>query len=120
MTARHLADGAWAERHACRYLERQGLELVESNYSTRAGEIDLIMRDDAMLVFVEVRLRRSVEFGHPAESIDHGKRRRVRRAAEHYLTVRRGRNWPVCRFDVVTIVGDRDRQTTEWFPDAFN
>jgi putative endonuclease len=117
--ARHLADGVWAERLACRHLEEQGLRLVERNYSTRFGEIDLIMHDRGTLVFVEVRLRKNVAFGHPAESITPAKCTRIRRTAESYLKRRAATAVPDCRFDVVTIIGDRHHQQTEWFRDAF-
>jgi putative endonuclease len=115
--ARHLEDGAWAERHARRHLERKGLKLVEKNFSTRFGEIDLVMRDKETLVFVEVRLRRNTRFGHPAESIDRGKIERLRRTAESYLSAHGEAT--ACRFDVVAITGNRNVQTTEWIPDAF-
>ena len=120
MTARHLADGAWAEHLACRHLEKQGMKLVDKNFLTRFGEIDLVMRDAKMLVFVEVRLRRDHRFGHPAETIGEAKRRRIRRAAELYLTTRSRGAVPPCRFDVVTVTGDRRNQHTEWFRDAFS
>lgn len=119
MIAKHLADGAWAEHHARRHLERHGLVLVESNFASRFGEIDLIMRDKTTLVFVEVRMRRNLDFGHPAETITPTKRSRIRRTAAYYLKRRRGGPTPDCRFDVVAIVGDRDQQTTEWLRDAF-
>ncbi|MDP1996955.1 MAG: YraN family protein, partial [Gallionella sp.] len=65
-----MNDGAQAEQHAARYLQQQGLKPVAQNYRSRFGEIDLIMQDGATLVFVEVRLRRSANFGGAAASID--------------------------------------------------
>lgn len=119
MIASHLVDGAWAERHARKHLERHGLRLVDRNYSSRFGEIDLIMRDASTLVFVEVRLRKNLEFGHPAETITGAKQARIRRTAQCYLRRFASRDCPDCRFDVVAITGDRDQQVTEWFRDAF-
>lgn len=101
-TAAQAAGGA-AEDTAARFLERHGLAIVERNYRTRLGEIDLIAREGDTLVFVEVRLRRSERFGGALGSITWRKRRRIAAAARHYLM--RLRHEPPCRFDVVTLDG---------------
>jgi uncharacterized protein (TIGR00252 family) len=80
----------------------------------RFGEIDLVMRDGATLVFVEVRYRRSDRFGAPAETVDRRKQQRLTAAANHYLQAH-----PTvlpCRFDVVAVSGG-DR--IEWIKNAF-
>lgn len=102
---RHLLKGRKAESRARRFLEHKGLRFVEANYRCRAGEIDLIMIDDAVLVFVEVRYRANQDFGGALESIDSGKRRKLRTAAAHYLQRRRAGAEPPCRFDVVLMAG---------------
>lgn len=99
-TAAQAAGGA-AEEAAARFLARHGLAIVERNYRTRLGEIDLIARDGDTLVFVEVRARSDGRFGGAAGSVHPGKQRRIALAARHYLT-RLGRE-PLCRFDVVTL-----------------
>ena len=106
--------GTGAEREAERFLERHGLAIVARNYRTRFGEIDLVARDGATLVFVEVRLRSSDRFGGGAESIGEHKRRRIVSAALHYLAGVRPE--PRCRFDVVTL----DRGEPEWLCGAFD
>ncbi|HEX7466326.1 MAG TPA: YraN family protein, partial [Usitatibacter sp.] len=93
------ATGGAAEEAAARYLEERGLEIVARNYRTRLGEIDLVARDGATLVFVEVRMRSSERFGGAAESIGWRKRSRLEAAARQYLA--RLRREPACRFDVV-------------------
>ena len=80
-----MNNGALAEQHAARYLQQQGLKPVAQNYRSRFGEIDLIMQDGATLVFVEVRLRRSANFGGAAASIDARKQQRIIRTAQQYL-----------------------------------
>ncbi len=95
------AAGFGAEDQAARLLARNGLEIVARNYRTRLGEIDLVARDGATLVFVEVRQRASDRFGGAIESITAAKRRRLVAAARQYLS--RLRNEPPCRFDVVTV-----------------
>lgn len=119
-TERQRRGQEWEDR-ACRYLQAQGLELVQRNYrvargpSARGGEIDLILRDrDGTLVFVEVRGRSSACAGGAAASIDHRKRRSLAFAASVYL--RACRSLPPCRFDVVAI----DGETLRWSPAAFD
>ncbi len=107
--------GRAAEALAGRYLEDQGLAIVQRNYRCRYGEIDLIVRDGATLVFVEVRARRSNAFGGAAASITAAKRDKLRRAALHYLAAL-GRS-PRCRFDAVLLSGDTNK--VEWIRDAF-
>lgn len=105
--------GAEAERRAAEYLAQRGLKLVESNFHCRGGEIDLIMRDGAALVFVEVRARALSKFGGAAESITATKQARIVLAARHFLA-RHGADVP-CRFDALLIDGDR----LEWIKSAF-
>ncbi len=94
-------DGGQAEEQAARFLAAQGLAILERNYRTRLGEIDLIARDGDTLVFVEVRRRENAHFGGAAGSIDWKKRRRLASAARHFLA-RLGTE-PPCRFDVVAL-----------------
>lgn len=108
-----MNDGAQAERQAAQYLRQQGLQPVAQNYRSRFGEIDLIMRDGATLVFVEVRLRRNGDFGGAAASIDAHKQRRIVRTAQQYLAGLA--HVPPCRFDAV-LMGDSG---VEWLRNAF-
>ena len=103
--------GARAEALAAEYLMRQGLSIVGRNFRTRFGEIDLIARDGRMLVFVEVRMRRSQRFGGASESITAAKRTRLVAAANGYLATL-GRE-PPCRFDAV-LMQRLDPQSIEW------
>ncbi len=109
----HLAAGSSAEAQACAHLRAHGLRLVAKNFRCRGGEIDLIMRDGATLVFVEVRFRRSNRFGDPAATIDLRKQARLVTAAQTYL--QKFRTASPCRFDVVAITAGR----LDWIPDAF-
>ncbi|HCA26365.1 MAG TPA: YraN family protein [Betaproteobacteria bacterium] len=108
--------GAAAEKQAAQFLRRQGLALIEANYRCRFGEIDLIMRDGAALVFIEVRLRRRGMFGGAAESITWRKQQCLLKTAQHYLRDRG--NLPLCRFDAVLLEGEA-RQRIEWIKNAF-
>lgn len=108
--------GEEAEELAARFLAGQGLAIVARNYRTRFGEVDLVARDGATVVFVEVRARSWSAFGGAAGSVDAGKQRRVVAAARHYLA--RLRAEPPCRFDVLTIQGPQGRPT--WIRGAFD
>lgn len=101
-TARQLA-GDVGEDAALAHLQQHGLVLVERNFSCRGGELDLIMRDGATVVFVEVRRRASSAYGGAAATIGRAKQARLQAAANTWL--RRYRMPPACRFDVVAIDG---------------
>jgi putative endonuclease len=96
------ARGAEGEEIACEYLLLQGMRIIERNYRTRRGEIDIIAREGEYLVFCEVKCRGSDACGVPELAITSGKARQVRRVAEGYLAWRAIREQP-CRFDVVAI-----------------
>lgn len=105
--------GQAAEQAAADYLTARGLRLVERNWRCKGGEIDLVMRDGATLVFVEVRARGGMGFGGAAASITAAKQARVILAARHYLMAK-GLDMP-CRFDAVLVQGGR----LEWLRGAF-
>jgi putative endonuclease len=94
---------------------RQGLTIVGRNFRTRFGEIDLIARDGRTLVFVEVRMRRSMRYGGALESITAAKRARMLAAANGYLAML-GRE-PACRFDVV-VMQSADGRDVAWRQDV--
>ena len=109
--------GAGYEALARRYLERAGLNFIAANVSCRVGELDLIMRDEQIWVFVEVRFRRNADFGGAAASVTHTKQRRLLRAAAFWLAQHNASfDTSSCRFDVLAITG----RQIEWLPNAFN
>ena len=101
-TAKQI-EGQAAEDEALDYLKRNGLTLVERNFRCKGGEIDLIMREQAALVFVEVRKRADARHGAAAASVTASKQARLILAAQIYL--QRYKNPPACRFDVIAIDG---------------
>ena len=102
-------------------LRRAGLALIERNFRCKHGEIDLIMWDQDVLVFVEVRYRRHIHFGGAAASVDTNKQRRIARTAALYLQ-RQHHHRPYCRFDVLSITGDRTHTAPhiDWIKQAFD
>lgn len=107
--------GADAEQLAADYLARHGLRIVERNFRVKGGEIDLIARDGATTVFVEVRLRSRDGLVGAAESITLRKQRRLILAARLWL--QRHGEVP-CRFDCV-LLDELDARQIEWLRDAF-
>jgi len=111
-----MKKGEDAEKYAASYLQKQQLTLLQQNYHCRFGEIDLIMRDDESLVFVEVRMRTSEAFGGAAASITASKQAKLLRTARHYIAELNTE--PACRFDVVLLTGS-DGKKIEWIKNAF-
>ena len=109
--------GSEAESIALEYLKQQGLKLIDRNYRTRGGEIDLIMAQDDTVVFVEVRFRSASTYGSALESVDFRKQARITRCASHYLSTKRV-SAPV-RFDVVAISPGLQKLDLHWIQDAF-
>lgn len=106
---------AW-ESQARRWLERHGLRFIAANARERGGEIDLIMRDGAVIVFVEVRYRRNASYGDVAASVTPQKQQRLLKAARLWLSRQNGSFDTVdCRFDVVAFTGN----DIQWLKNAF-
>lgn len=112
-----LKTGFAAEQQARAYLIAQGLHWIESNYRCRWGEIDLIMQEQNYLVFVEVRARRSRNFGGALASVDYVKQQKLTRAATHYLAINKRYDKQPVRFDVLGMEG-KELQI-EWIKNAF-
>ena len=109
--------GSLAEQQACDYLIAQGLQWVESNYNCRIGEIDLIMRDDKCLVFVEVRARVSTAFGGALASVTYNKQRKLMKTASLFLLTNKLYDKQPIRFDVLSLQGQPP--TISWIKNAF-
>ncbi|HIJ91483.1 MAG: YraN family protein [Desulfobulbaceae bacterium] len=94
--------GQQGETLASRYLSRQGYRVILRNYRTKQGEIDIVAEEQGVLVFVEVKTRRSQQCGHPFEAVTPAKCRQISKAALQYLA-ETGREGQPARFDVVAI-----------------
>ncbi|BCM25904.1 YraN family protein [Methyloradius palustris] len=119
LTNQQETAGSQAEKLAAVYLQEQGLKLVTSNYHCRFGEIDLIMRDDKTLIFVEVRLRSSTLFGGAAYSINASKQKKLIITAEHYLQQHTAVAKLACRFDTI-LMDKTSAQNMQWIQNAFD
>ena len=108
--------GSAYETRAARFLEAQGLKILEQNFHCRAGEIDLIARDGREVVFVEVKYRANARQGDPAEAVSFRKQQTISRVSDYYaLKHQMGEQVPR-RFDVIAILG----QELKHYPNAFD
>jgi putative endonuclease len=118
MTKERQRLGSLGESLAAEVLRQNGYRLLARNVRTPLGEIDLIARHGEALVFIEVKMRRSLRFGSPAEAVTGSKQRRLRRAAEYYLLKQ-----PVAaaqiRFDIVAITLIADNPEVQIIQAAF-
>ncbi len=112
-------QGQWAEELAHNHLCGQGLQSIERNYRCKTGEIDLILLEQDIVVFVEVRYRRSQRYGGSLESIDIRKQQRILNTATYYLQTHQWAQQHPCRFDVVLISGAVEKPLVRWIADAF-
>ena len=108
------STGQFYEQQALVFLQQQGLQLVQQNYSCRFGEIDLVMREQQRLVFVEVKFRRSNHFGGAAAAVTLSKQQKLTRTAQCYL---QSVGQQHCRFDVVAIT--EQPADIRWIKNAF-
>ncbi len=114
------AQGDAAEERACRHLDGSGFTIVERNYRTKGGEIDIVARKGDLLVFVEVRSREVPGCVTPEESVTPAKRRRVAAAARRYLSNVPLSSWREARFDVIAIDGHGADAALRHYPAAFD
>lgn len=110
---RRLGDRA--EEAACRYLEARGYRVLQRNFRTRRGEIDIVAREGKLLVFIEVKYRARANQGRPEEAVGYRKQQQIIRVAREYL-------WGAevdCRFDVVAMQPGDNCWRVKLFRDAF-
>lgn len=103
--APHLRTGRRGEQQAERFLKEAGFKIIARNIRVGHDEIDLIATQQETLIFVEVKTRANEDFGRPAAAVNHAKRKKLSRAAMHFIQKRKLRP-PYIRFDVVEVIGD--------------
>lgn len=121
-TKRHSGlalNGDQAEKLAALYLQQQGLKLLDKNYATKGGEIDLIMRERQCLVFIEVKYRATDAWASAAEAVTRQKQEKIIRAAKFYLQKKSAAMQVECRFDVIAIHRQANKYEIDWLPHAF-
>jgi len=110
--------GEKSESIAASYLKKQGYKIIEQNYRTKLGEIDIIAKDKDTIAFVEVKARRSGQFGNPKWAVTPKKQRKISMVALQYLKTN-GQSNVKARFDVVSIISSHDNPNIEIVKNAF-
>ncbi|TCS41730.1 YraN family protein [Reinekea marinisedimentorum] len=112
----HLTKGSQAESLAARTVSEAGLKVIQQNFHSRFGEIDLICRDGNELIFVEVRYRSSAGFGGAAASVTTAKQKKITKAAQYFILTNPALSSLFMRFDVIAIDAGN---SIEWIKGAF-
>lgn len=99
--------GSRYEDKAARFLSEQGYIILEKNFRSKLGEIDLIGKSDGYLCFIEVKYRSTSDYGLPSEAVDNRKRRRIVCTALSYMNYHKLPPDTPCRFDIVVILNNK-------------
>ncbi len=119
MSLQKQTFGELGEAIAARHLKKNGYRIIEKNYRTKLGEIDIIAKDKDTLVFVEVKSRRSWQFGNPKAAVTLRKQRKISMVAMHYLKSTHRTNVSA-RFDVAAVTITHDKPQIEIIKNAFD
>ncbi len=107
MTTNSREYGKKAEEIAAEYLEKCGYKIIEKNFYTKSGEIDIIAKDKETIAFIEVKARKSLTYGPPEQSITYTKKKKISQSAMFYLKKTKQMN-KKARFDVLSIIADNE------------
>ncbi len=111
--------GNYWEGVALKFLKQNKLQTITRNFHCKLGEIDLIMSDKDTLVFIEVKYRKNDDWVSAAEAVTKEKQKKIRRSAQLFiLKNKKYNNWN-CRFDVVSIEGNKSDPKIDWIIHAF-
>lgn len=114
MDNKHSIGAAYEEK-AVKYLKEKGYQIIRQNFRCRMGEIDVIARKGTILVFVEVKYRKTASFGYPEEAVSFSKQRTIRKVAQYFLAAEQSTMDVECRFDVIAILGEEIRHIENAF-----
>ena len=108
MLNRQQIFGKKSETEAVKHLKKLGYKIIEKNYKTKIGEIDIIAKDKDTLVFIEVKARNSAKFGNPKQAVTSKKQKKISMVALQYLKSIKKSN-AKARFDVVAVIKDKNK-----------
>ncbi|SFV69471.1 Predicted endonuclease distantly related to archaeal Holliday junction resolvase [hydrothermal vent metagenome] len=111
--------GNKVEDYALKYLKNKGLSLIERNYLTKYGELDLVMLDNNTLVFIEIRYRKKSDFGSAVETVNLKKQKKIINTAEYFLNEYEQYQHYDCRFDVLGVDNILKYKNVSWIKNAF-
>ena len=98
----NIEKGKLGEEIAFKYIISKGGKVIEKNYRTKMGEVDIIAKLNGELVFVEVKSRSNINYGYPSESVNYKKKRKITNVAKYYILENSLENLSI-RFDVIEI-----------------
>ncbi len=111
------------ETYVVDYLVKQGIHIIERNFSCKMGELDIIASqktaDDHTLIFIEVRYRANTFFGSAVESVSYAKQQKLSRTAQYYLMRNPWGQKLNCRFDIIGVSLNNNQPVIEWIEHAF-
>ena len=105
--------GKLGENFTIDFLKKRGFNILDRNYNVPLGEIDIIAQRGDLLIFVEVKTRRNLDFGMPLEAVNHTKQARIKRIAELYISTRRPK-FKEIRFDIMSIILSEAGKILDW------
>jgi putative endonuclease len=112
------AAGLRGQKAAEAFLVQSGYEILHRNYRVRTGEIDLVARHNDYIVFVEVKFRKSTNYGLPRESVGYAKQQKITRTALHFIAKHKLDNNDF-RFDVIEILEQNEKMYANHIQNAF-
>jgi len=118
VSSRNIDFGKAAEEAAVYFLKTKHYRILERNYKTKLGEIDIIAQQGSVICFIEVKARHTLNQGSPQEAVSIGKQRQICRAAVYYLKSRRLLE-QAARFDVVALLYENNQPKITLIQDAF-
>jgi len=110
--------GLDGQEAAEKFLQNKGYVVLSRNYRVKTGEIDLVLKDGAYIVFVEVKFRKNLAYGLPREAVGHKKQQRIMNTALHYLTRHKLTESDI-RFDVVEVIEQHGKLYASHIENAF-
>ena len=99
--------GLKGETQGTKFLKKQGYRIIERNFRTRSGEIDIIAREGREIVFIEVKTRSSLDFGYPEESVTRRKMAHLLKASQYYML--KSKIEMPYRFEVLSVIADKEK-----------
>ncbi|MBT5068295.1 MAG: YraN family protein [Halieaceae bacterium] len=113
------STGLWWERYVCAFLAERNVQIIDTNFHSRFGEIDVVALDQEVLVFIEVRFRRASRFGSAVSSVTPKKQHKIIQTAHTFRSDHPAYCHRTCRFDIIGIDTHRQHTQVRWLKAAF-
>lgn len=111
--------GLIGEKLAANYIKNNDYHILDQNYRTKIGELDIIAKKDNIIIFIEVKTRTSNAFGRPGEAVNLKKQKKIHRLSQQYIIYKKLKKDYLYRFDVIEVKIIRKKYKIEHIKDAF-